>query len=185
MSDQQIIEEILKGNQTMFRLLVEKYQKMVFVTAIGFVHNKEDAEDLTQEIFVKVWESLSSFKGDSEFSTWLYRIAVNSSINSVQKKQQNHFIELAEEWIQSFFHVESGEKDSQQLLEANETDAAIQKAIDSLPVSQRTAFLLSTYDDLSQKQIADVMQRSEGAVEQLLQRAKTNLQIKLGSRVGK
>lgn len=185
MSDQQIIEEILKGNQTMFRLLVEKYQKMVFVTAIGFVHGKEDAEDLTQEIFVKVWESLSSFKGDSEFSTWLYRIAVNNSINSAQKKQRNHFIELAEEWIQSFFHLESGDKDSQQLLEANETDAAIQKAIDSLPISQRTAFLLSTYDDLSQKQVAAVMQRTEGAVEQLLQRAKTNLQKKLGSSVGK
>jgi len=185
MSDQQIIEEILKGNQTMYRLLVEKYQKMVFVTAIGFVHGKEDAEDLTQEIFLKAWESLSSFKGDSEFSTWLYRIAVNSCINSAQKKQRNHFIELAEEWIQSFFHLESGDKDSQQLLEANETDAAIQKAIDSLPISQRTAFLLSTFDDLSQKQIADVMQRTEGAVEQLLQRAKTNLQKKLGSPVGK
>lgn len=185
MSDQKIIEEILKGNQTMFRLLVEKYQKMVFVTAIGFVHSKEDAEDLTQEIFVKAWESLSSFKGDSEFSTWLYRIAVNSCINSAQKKQWTHFIELAEEWIQNFFHIESGDKDSQQLLEANETDAAIQKAIDSLPISQRTAFLLSTFDDLSQKQIADVMQRTEGAVEQLLQRAKTNLQRKLGSPVGK
>ncbi|MDD2526358.1 MAG: RNA polymerase sigma factor [Bacteroidales bacterium] len=185
MSDQQIIEEIQKGNQTLFRLLVDKYQKMVFVTAIGFLHSKEDAEDLTQEIFVKVWSSLSSFKGDSEFSTWLYRIAVNSCINTVQKKQHNRFVELAEEWLQSIFHTESGEKDSQQLMEANETDAAIQKAIDSLPISQRTAFLLSVYDELSQKEIARVMQRTEGAVEQLLQRAKTNLQKKLGSPVGK
>jgi len=185
MSDQQIIEEIQKGNQAMFRLLVDKYQKMVFVTAIGFLHCKEDAEDLTQEIFLKVWASLSSFKGDSEFSTWLYRIAVNSCINTAQKKQRNRFVELAEEWLQRIFPIESGEKDSQQLMEANESDAAIQKAIDSLPISQRTAFLLSVYDELSQKEIARVMQRTEGSVEQLLQRAKTNLQKKLGSPVGK
>ncbi|MDD4637906.1 MAG: RNA polymerase sigma factor [Bacteroidales bacterium] len=185
MSDQQIIEEIQKGNQAMFRLLVDKYQRMVFVTVIGFLHSKEDAEDLTQEIFVKVWASLPSFKGDAEFSTWLYRIVVNNCINTAQKKQRNRFVELAEEWIQSVFHVESGEKDSQQLLEANETDAAIQKAIDSLPINQRTAFLLSVYDELSQKEIANVMNRSEGAVEQLLQRAKANLQKKLGSPVGK
>lgn len=185
MSDQQIIEEIQKGNQAMFRLLVDKYQKMVFVTAIGFLHCKEDAEDLTQEIFLKVWASLSSFKGDSEFSTWLYRIAVNSCINTAQKKQRNRFVELAEEWLQRIFPIESGEKDSQQLIEANETDAAIQKAIDSLPINQRTAFLLSVYDELSQKEIARVMNRTEGSVEQLIQRAKTNLQKKLGSPVGK
>ena len=184
MSDQQVIDEILLGNQSMFRLLVEKYQSMVFTTAMGFVHSKEDAEDLTQDIFVKAWESLSTFKGDAVFSTWLYRITINSCINHIEKKKRNIFLELAEEWMNKLFNSESTVKDSQQQMEETEQDVVIRRAIDSLPVNQRTVFVLSAYDELSQKEIAVIMQRTEGAVEQLLQRAKTNLRKKLAHSVG-
>ena len=85
MDDSAIIKEILHGDKDKFRLLIEKYQQMVFRTVMGFVHNKEDADDLTQEIFIQVYQSLERFKGNSAFSTWLYRIAINASLNKIRR----------------------------------------------------------------------------------------------------
>jgi len=89
MSDIEIIELILQGDREKFRILVDQYQQMVFRTCMGFLHHKEDAEDLTQEVFIRAYQSLSRFKGDSAFSTWLYRIAVNASLNKVRKSSKN------------------------------------------------------------------------------------------------
>lgn len=99
MTDQDIITEILLGNRFLFSKLIDKYQRMVFTLAMGFVHQKENAEDLTQDIFIKVWIALPNYKGDAIFSTWLYRIAVNYCINFVEKNKRNRFIVLAEELI--------------------------------------------------------------------------------------
>lgn len=81
MSDEQLIKDIISGNQAAFKNLMEKYQLQVFRTVMGFVHTKEDAEEVTQDIFVRVYQSISSFHHDAEFSTWLYRITVNTSLN--------------------------------------------------------------------------------------------------------
>ena len=177
MSDEQLIHEILSGDSSAFKTLMEKYQLQVFRTVIGFVHSKEDAEDITQDIFVKVYQSLTSFKGESEFSTWLYRISVNMSINFVNRNRKNRFLQSLED----IFYKPSGEKTPLEQLEESERDQRIRKAIDSLPEKQRTAFVLSKYEELPQKTIASVMNISEGAVEQLLQRAKNNLQKKLST----
>lgn len=158
---------------------------MVFRTAMGFVHSKEDAEDLTQDVFITAFRSINSFQGNSEFVTWLYRITVNTSINQLNRNRHRAFLQRAGDLLQNLFSKESGDRNPYQLLEQSERDKAIRKAIGSLPVKQRTAFVLSKYDDLPQKEIAAVMQCSEGAVEQLLQRAKTNLQKKLTPIVGK
>jgi len=185
MSEQEIIQDILKGDHSKFELFVVKYQTMVFRTAMGFVHNKEDAEDLTQDVFISAFQSIASFQGNSEFSTWLYRITVNTSINHLNRNKHSAFLQFAGDLLQNFFSKESGDKNPHQQLEQSERDTAIRKAIDSLPEKQRTAFVLSKYDDLTQKEIAAIMQSTEGSVEQLLQRAKTNLQKKLISVVGK
>lgn len=175
MSDSELIHSILSGNTIAFKELMEKYQGMVFRTAMGFVHSKEDAEDITQEIFIKVFQTLSGFKGDSEFSTWLYRITVNTSINFVNKSRRNGFLQS----LENIFSKSSDEKTPLEQLETSERDERIKKAIDSLPETQRTAFILSKYEELSQKEIASIMKKSEGAIEQLMQRAKSNLQKKL------
>jgi len=185
MSEQQIIQAILNGDNSKFELLVEKYQTMVFRTALGFVHSKEDAEDLTQDVFISVFQSIRSFQGNSEFSTWLYRITVNTSINHLNRNKRKAFLQIAGDLLQNIFNKESGDNNPHQELEQTEQNRAIQKAIDSLPEKQRTAFVLSKYDDLTQKEIAAIMQSTEGSVEQLLQRAKTNLQKKLKPVVGK
>lgn len=175
MSDNELIHEILSGDTSAFKTLMEKYQLQVFRTVMGFVHVKEDAEDITQDIFVKVYQSLAFFKGESEFSTWLYRITVNMSINFINRNRKNRLLQSLED----VFAKPSSEKTPLEQLEESERDQRIRKAIDSLPEKQRTAFILSKYEELPQKTIASVMDTSEGAIEQLLQRAKNNLQKKL------
>src|SRR5690554_7777549 len=85
--DQDIIANIRRGDKQAYRLLVERYQQKVFQTCMGFVHHEEDAADLTQEVFIKAYEKLNAFRGKSAFSTWLYRMAVNHSLNAVRKNK--------------------------------------------------------------------------------------------------
>jgi len=185
MTEVEIIQSIKSGNTEAFKILVEKYQTMVFRTAMGFVHSKQDAEDLTQEIFIKVFQSLGSFMEKSEFSTWLYRITINMSLNYVNRKKIERFFNLTNEKLQSLIEKQDETVNPEQEMINNESDNLIRKAIDKLSEKQKTAFVLSKYENLTQREIADIMQTSEGAVEQHLLRAKINLQKKLSSLVGK
>lgn len=175
MNDKEHIQRVLEGNREAFRFLVDKYQEKVFRTAMGFVHQQEEAEDITQETFIRAYQSLQTFQGDSEFSTWLYRIAINTCLNTLSQKRKNIFIRQAEKLMQKALHLKSYEPDPQEQLVNQESSERIRKAIDNLPEKQRLAFTLSKYDDLPQKEIAEILKISEGAVEQLLQRAKINL----------
>ncbi|MBK5195940.1 MAG: RNA polymerase sigma factor [Proteiniphilum sp.] len=181
MSDEQLIREITAGNDAAFKTLMERYQQQVFRTVMGFVHTKEDAEDITQEIFIRVYQSLNTFQGESELSTWLYRITLNMSLNFLRSNRKKRMLQS----LEALFTLRSEEKTPLEELESAERDRRIRQAIDSLPERQRMAFILSRYEELPQKKIAAVMNRSEGAVEQLLQRAKENLQKKLSSTIGK
>lgn len=177
MSDEQLIEEIVSGNHAAFKSLMEKYQLQVFRTVMGFVHTKEDAEEVTQDIFVRVYQSLSSFQHESELSTWLYRITINMCLNFLRRNSKNRL----QQSLETIFSLRSEEKTPLEELESAERDRRIRMAIDSLPDKQRMAFILSRYEELPQKKIAAIMNRSEGAVEQLLQRAKENLKKKLSA----
>ena len=86
MQEDQFIEELRQGKQHAFSQLIDDYQQKVFSTCISFVPNKEDAEDIAQEVFVEVFNSISSFKGNSKLSTWIYRIATNKSLEFIRKK---------------------------------------------------------------------------------------------------
>lgn len=186
MNDSEIIRLILNGDRQKFRVLVEKHQSMVFRTCMGFLHDKDDAEDLTQDIFIQAYQSLNGFRKDSSFSTWIYRVAVNASLNKVRKNAGKPIMHR----IDTFFLL-TGDKESFQLqpdtinpesiLITQEHAKWVQNALDSLPENQRTAIVLSKYDDLPQKEIAEIMKTTEGAIEALIQRAKKNLRIKLSS----
>ena len=184
MSDNEIITSILGGDKNQFRFLVEKYQQLVFRTCMGFLHGKDDAEDLTQDIFISAYQSLNKFKGQSAFSTWLYRIAVNASLNTVRKRSGNPFLVRIglmsgsdKEMDVSILNFDP--EDPEKILIRQEHSKWIQDALDSLPENQRTAIVLSKYDDLPQREIAVIMKTTEGAVEALIQRAKKNLREKL------
>jgi RNA polymerase sigma-70 factor, ECF subfamily len=184
MTDTEIVQLVVAGNRDAFRTLAEKYQGMVFRTCIGFVHDKEDAEDITQDVLVSVYQSLGKFKGKSAFSTWIYRVAINASLNFVRKKSKRSIFRRFEtlfghEKTNEIQHIESGSFNPEQIMTNKERRDHIYSALDSLPENQRIAFTLSKYDELPQREIAQIMNISEGAVEALLQRAKTNLQKKL------
>lgn len=186
MTDDSILKQILEGNTNIYRELVEKYQPIIFRTCMGFLHNKEEAEDLTQEVFIQAYQALPKFKGNSSFSTWIYRIAVNASLNKVRKTTKNNLFQRFEsfwggEKSKTFEPSIPENENPENMLILDEHRAWVQKALDCLPENQRTAIILSKYDDLSQKEIAAIMNTTEGAIEALIQRAKANLRDKLSS----
>lgn len=184
--EKDIINQILQGDKDKFRILVEQYQQMVFKICLGFLHNKDDADDLTQDIFIQAYLSLYSFKGKAAFSTWLYRIAVNASLNYIRKSSKNFILQRIDTIfgtgkVKEISLPVSDMENPEDVLIRQEHVEWLQRALDALPENQRTAIVLSKYDDLSQKEIAEIMNISEGAVEALIQRAKKNLREKLSS----
>jgi len=185
MSDSELIQSILAGNTKDFSTLVERHQKLVFNTCMGFVHDADEANDLTQDIFVNVFQKLSAFRGESSFPTWLYRISVNACLTHLREKKKRWSLfdrltgrsggDVIE--VSPFAGVDTN--NPAQAMRTAEDETAIKAALDSLPERQKTAFILSKYDNLPQKEIAEIMQLSEGAVESLLQRAKEGLHKKL------
>ena len=186
MTDNDIIAQIVQGDRILYRKLVEKYQPMVFRTCMGFLHNKDDSDDLTQEVFIQAYQTLQGFKGDATFSTWIYRIAVNASLNKTRKSSKSLIVQRFETAFGSsknkeFAYPIPDSENPENILIRNEHREWVQKALNSLPENQRTAIVLSKYDDLSQKEIAEIMNTTEGAVEALMQRAKANLREKLSA----
>ena len=186
MTDNDIIAQIVQGDRNLYRKLVEKYQPMVFRTCMGFLHNKDDSDDLTQEIFIQAYQTLSGFKGDAGFSTWIYRIAVNASLNKTRKSSKSLLVQRFEMVFgnsgkQEYSFPIPDSENPENILILDEHRELVQRALESLPENQRTAIVLSKYDDLSQRQIAQIMKTSEGAVEALIQRAKANLREKLSA----
>ena len=186
MTDTEIINITLQGGRNEFRTLVERYQSMVFRTCMGFLHDKDDADDLTQEVFIQAYQSLNKFKNDSAFSTWIYRIAVNASLNRLRKNSRTPILNRLDSLFVTGKEKEisltaNEDEDPESILIRLEKSKWIQAALDSLPENQRTVIVLSKYDDLSQKEIAEIMKITEGAVESLIQRAKANLKVKLSS----
>ena len=156
---------------------------MVYNLALNLVQSIEDAEDVTQEVFIELHKSFHTFKEASLLSTWLYRITVNKSLDFLRsKKRLKRFAILTQ-----LFHPLTG----QQLheapvfnhpgvqLEDKENAQYLYKAIATLNENQKTAFVLSQIEHLPQKKIADIMNLSEKAIESLIQRAKTNLRNQL------
>jgi len=182
MSDFKVIENILIGHQNDYRILVEKYQEQIFRICIGYIHNEDDANDLTQETFIKAFNNLSSFKFKSSFSTWVYRIAVNICLNHLRKRKVN-ILDRIENSLDSLTSKTTMRvtdySNPEEILITEEHRKVIFNEIDKLSDKQKTAFILSKYDELPQKEIAKIMQITEGAVESLIQRAKNNLQKRL------
>jgi len=182
MIDQEkIITRVLEGETEMFRLLVELYHERIFILARGFVHQIQDAEDLTQETFLNAFLALGDFKGKSEFSTWLYRIGINTIYSYLRKKRRRLVINYYETFVNIVSEpFQTNKNDTpHKILTTKQTEEIIYKEIDKLPANQKTALVLSRLQGLSQKEIAEIMSLSVHAVESLLQRGKKQLKIKL------
>lgn len=187
-SDSELVARIRGGERELFSVLADRYKGMLYRTCMGYLHNSDEAADLTQEIFLQAYLSLSGFRGDSSLSTWFYRIAVNAALNRIRQYRRSPFLNTngsiskgqgkdagqAEAEIPDF-------DDPETILIRDEHRIWLGKLLDTLPDSQRTALVLSKYDELSQKEIAEIMETTESAVEALLIRAKRNLRERIGA----
>lgn len=182
MDERILVERLKQGDEAAFKLIVETWQDMVYNTALGIVQNPEDAEDISQEVFVQVYNSVSSFKGDSKFSTWLYRITITKSLDHERrKKRKKRFA-----FVKSIFGEESqvvvNPPDFHHpgvVLDKKEKAAALFKAIAKLPENQRIAFSLHKVEGLSYQEVSEVMNTTVSSVESLMHRAKNNLKKSL------
>ena len=178
MNEQELIQQLRNKDEQAFKWLVENFQGRVYNTVIGIVQNEQDAEDVSQEVFIQVYRSIHSFKGESQLSTWIYRIATTRSFDLLRsRKSKKRFA-----FIQSLFG-----KDDEIIhdppdfyhpgvaMEKKEDAKVLAKAITKLPENQRIAFTLNKLEDLSYKEVSDIMKTSVSAVESLLHRAKMNL----------
>ena len=182
MNEHDLVNALREGDQQAFKLLVDTYEKRVFNTVLGFVQHLENAEDVTQDVFIKVFETIKDFKQQSKLSTWIYRISVNQALDFIKRARRKKRAAIITSLFGSeneLLHQPADFHHPGVILENKENAAILFKAINWLPEKQKTAFLLQKLQGCSQRQTAEIMQTSEGAVESLLTRAKANLKKKL------
>lgn len=183
MGEQELVKKILEGDEKAFQLFVDIHKVMIVNTCYAFLHNREEAEDIAQDVFIQAFESLISFRFDCKLSSWLYRMAVNRAINSCKSFHKRR-IKLKLDETEQQVDFPSEELPVQEKMEVQERRELLHWAIDSLPENQRKAIILNKYEDLSYKEVADIMNLSLSAVESLIFRAKTNLEKKLKPIIG-
>jgi RNA polymerase sigma factor (sigma-70 family) len=184
LSEQNFIKELQKGNQSAFGQLLDTYQQKVFGTCISFIPNKEDAEDVSQEVFIVVFKSIHQFKENSKLSTWIYKIATNKCLEFIRKKNAKKRFSFMQTLLGNEIPFDKTNYFTEVnhpgiLLENQEKSALIFKAIDTLTESQRIIFTLAKIDEKSYQEIVEITGKSLSSVESILFRAKKALQQKL------
>jgi RNA polymerase sigma factor (sigma-70 family) len=180
---QEWIKAIAQGDEGAFQSLYTVFADRVYNTVLSYLQNREAAAEVTQDVFVKIFRSASRFEGKSSVSTWIYRIAVNQSLDRISYLGRQKRFGILLRW---------GPDDSGKILlelpdfehpgivlEQKEQSSILFKAIEKLPAQQKTAFILSYVENLPRQEVADVMESSLKSVESLLQRAKANLRTSL------
>jgi RNA polymerase sigma-70 factor (ECF subfamily) len=171
MDDLIVAKKIAEGDKQVFETLYNEYNIRLLNLCYGMLHNKTEAEDLVQDVFIDIFNNAQYFKGKAKLSSWIYRIAINKTISHIRKKKiRNLFVPLEDQQITN--EISDYNEKEQQLI-------CLQKAIDNLPVKQRTAIILFTYNKMPQKEIAELMQTSLAAIEVMIHRAKKILKQEL------
>jgi len=172
--DQFIIDQILGGDKQLFSVLVDRYKKLVFTLCLRMLKNREEAEEVAQDSFVKIYKSLGKFKGESKFSTWVYRVTYNNCLDFL-KARKRKFKELSVDAYDGF-EIEDLDNALSDL-EERERKKAILACINML--NEDDAFLLTLhyYEDQSVKEMADIMKLSVTNVKVKLYRSRKQLAI--------
>ena len=164
-----LVEQILSGEKELFRLLIQQYQQKVHAMGLSFFHNQEDAADFTQDVFIRSYRSLASFQGRSRFSTWLYRIAYNTAVNSIKRRKEYH--SLAEEPL-------TEDSPEQQVLRLAAAQA-VRSAVAELPEKYRLCVDLYFFYGCSIREIEEITGFPENTIKSHVFRAKKLLRKKL------
>jgi len=183
--DQALMARVKAGDENAFRDIVLFNQDRVIRLCHRYVGNQADAEELAQEVFIRLYRTADRYEPAGKLSTLLYRIAVNLSLNFIRDRKRRRLFSL--EWFRNggeSVYTRNGEERPDVLLEQEERRRLVRRAIDSLPESQRTAVILKRFEDLSYEEIADVMGCSVASVESRLHRARQTLKKKLRPLIG-
>lgn len=184
-SDWSVVQRVQSGEVGAFDQLVVRYRERVFAVVYNMTSNREDAADLTQDAFIKAFQSINRFQGQSSFFTWLYRIAVNSTLSHLRKAKLRTFF--------SFEKITEDDKTTELLAQLTDKDGAdrevyvrelqekLNEALQKLSIKHRTVVTLFEIDGLSHEQIAEVVGCSVGTVRSRLHYAKQLLQSELQS----
>ncbi|MBI3233350.1 MAG: sigma-70 family RNA polymerase sigma factor [Bacteroidetes bacterium] len=181
MEETNLLQRLKAGDKTAFTELVELYSSRVINTCYKFVLDREDAEDISQEVFIEVYQSIKSFRGDAKLSTWIYRIAVTKSLDEIKKRNRKKRITSFAKMIKldDVAHWIGGGAMPDKSIHENERMKEVMQALNTLPDSQRVAFILSKIDGYTSTEIAEIMKTTVYAVESLISRAKRKVSDEL------
>ena len=174
-----IIKQVLGGDADAFEHIVKKYEKKVYNLALRYLKNRDDALDLSQEVFIQVYNNLAQFRGDSQFSTWIYRVTYNKCVDMLRKTQKLRRNVVMSTDDENFFETRDCRASIEEDYEGRETLVTVMKIIDTLPSEQRDVVILRYIKDLSYSQIADVLEIAEGTVKSRLNRARLKIKEQL------
>ncbi|MEI6506983.1 MAG: RNA polymerase sigma factor [Bacteroidota bacterium] len=172
--DDHIIQKLKSGDQSAFYALIKSYENRVMQTCYKFFLNKEDAEDLSQEVFLEIFQSIHSFRGNSKFSTWIYRITITKCLDEIKRRNRKKRIDSFKQML----HIDdvtnwiTGGVMPDKNIHQHDNMKQILMALNTLPDSQRIAFTLSKIEGYTNKEIAEIMNTTTNAVELLVSRAK-------------
>ena len=174
----QIVRRVLQGDVNAFEKLVTEYEKAVYAIALRMTGNAEDAADMTQETFIKAYNSLQSFRGDSKFSVWLYRIASNVCLDFLRSRSRKPTASLSvedDEGEETELDIADESQSPEQLLERGLTRDAVRRGLEALPPDYRQILLLREIQGLSYEEIADTLSIEVGTVKSRIFRARKRL----------
>ena len=179
-NEQELVERIQRGEQGAFQEFVERYKKKVYYMAYDLTSNHHDAEDLSQEVFIKVYRSLKGFRGESRLNSWLYRITINAHLNKKRKKSLSA-MELQEDFSQAqsdtnLHGTGAFERNPEHHAAASVVQKHIDQALEKLSPRERSVFVLRHYKEMSLKEVAATLEISEGTVKSLLFRSLRKMQ---------
>lgn len=180
MPESDFIKKLREGNLQAYNLLLTTYQQKVFHTCLSFVPNKEEAEDLAQEVFIEVFKSISKFKENSSLSTWIYKISTNKCLAFIRKKNTKKRFAILQVITGNEMALDKGNyfttfNHPGVKLENKEKSELLFVAINKLPKDQKMVFTLHKIDGLSYKEIIEITGKSKSSIESLLFRAKKKL----------
>lgn len=176
--DQDILELLKNGDELSvpFKLIFERYHRKVYWHARRMVVDHDDADDITQNIFIKIWNGISSFKGEAKLSSWIFRISTNETLNFIRSKKIRATFSFND-----YESVLSHKIDDSSVFTGSEIERKLQKAILKLPAKQRQVFLLRYYDEMPYEKMAEVLNTSVGALKASYHHATTKVEKNLTS----
>ena len=179
--ENKLVNKAVKGDNSAFEALMEKHMGIIYNIALRMAANQDDAEDMTQEIMIKIFRSLGSFKGNSKFSTWIYRVAVNTCLDELKKKKNKKHLSLDAEISgddgENQIEIKDDSPSPEKIAEQNELRDMVAAAVKLLSDEHRAVIVLRDIRGMSYSEIAGILGCSDGTVKSRISRARAQLKM--------